>query len=250
MRYFNWQLKKTLFSAESILAFTFTLCCYIFSGMFIIGFDNDFMSDFVRIVSNSLPVLIFPMLACVPVAVSYITEYKSGYLNLVLCKVPLKRYIAGKLLTNAFVGGLVISLPAILYLFRILAKKGSAVGPHEQASWSIEFYPDLYENFPLLYSGILIGCIFLCGASFATLGLGIGAILKKKYLVVLVPEVYYVGVAALVQNMNLCRYLDPMTLYVLNSPVPLRLSIRLFYVITILAVGVVLFILGVRKNVE
>lgn len=250
MGYFKWKLKKAVLSVESVFVFTVVLCCYIFAGMSVINFDGDFLSDFIGIASNSLPALIFPMVVCIPVALNYVTEYESGCLNLLLSKMPLWRYIAIKLFTNAVVSGLVLSLPAVIYLLRILIKKGFAVDSYIESSWPIVLYPHLYETHPFVYVSIIIGFIFLCGMVFATLGLGIAAVMKKKYLVILIPQAYYVGAAAIVQNMNLCRYLDPMTLYVLNSPVPLKLSIRLLYALVIFIVGAVMFVLGVRKNVE
>lgn len=250
MRYFNYQFKKALFSIEFVFPFAVILFCYCFTGMSVIKFQNDFLSDFVGIVSNTLPALIFPMLVCMPAAVSYVAEYESGYLNILLSKMSLRRYIITKLFTNAVIGGLVVSLPPAFYLLRILEKKGTSVGTSENATWPIDFYPDLYETHPLLYAGIIIAFIFLCGMVFATLGIGIGAILKKKYLVILVPEIYYIGVAVIVQNMRLCRYLDPTTLYVLNSFEPLKLSLRFIYAMVIFIVGAALFVLGVRKNAE
>ncbi len=246
MRYFGWQLRKEVFATETIFVFLAFMICYFFTGISEVSFHNVFLSDFLRITCENVLALIFPMLVCLPLAVKYVTEWQSGYLYLMLSKMSIKRYVLTKLLTNALIGGLLVSIPAAICLIMLVIDKGLSVGSYMESSWQINLFPMLYETHPVGYACMMLLAFFLCGAVFATLGLGIGAILKKRYLAILLPLAYYIGTAVAFPG----GPLNATNMYTLGHLFSNELIFCLIHEMILFIVGATLFIMGVQRNVE
>lgn len=246
MRYFGWQLKKEIFSIESIFVFTAIMLWYFFFGIGGISQDGVFLSDFLRVTYDNVLALIFPMLVCLPLAVRHVTECESGYLFLMLNKMSVKRYAVTKLVTNALIGGLLITAPAAICLIFLIADKGWSAGPYMEASWQIELFPRLYETHPIGYACMMLLAFFLCGVVFATLGLGIAATLKKRYLTILLPLAYYICTAIVFHGGPL-NATNMYTLPHLSGP---DLIFCFAHEMVLFTIGATLFIMGVQRNVE
>lgn len=248
MSSYLWQFKKIITSVEFLFVFSSILICYIFVGESVVKYSRVFLSDFLMTMSENVVALIFPILVCLPVAISYVNEYKSGNVKLLLTKLSTKNYIFQRLLTTFTTGGILTSVPAILYLLRIILSKGIASDSFLESAWQISLYPELYENAPILYAFMSISALFICGAVFSTLGLGIAAIFHKKYLAILIPEIYYIGSALVFWGKF--KPLDATTLYVLNNNPQPNLLLSGLYAIGIFLIGATMFAIGVQRNVE
>ena len=246
MRYFGWQLKKEILSIETVFVFAAIMICYFLFGWEEVSFNNVFLSDFLRVTCENVLTLIFPMLVCLPLAVKHVTECESGYLFLMLNKMSVKRYVLIKLMTNALIGGLLVSIPAAICLILLIADKGVSVGSYMESAWQINLFPMLYETHPIGYACIMLLAFFLCGAVFATLGLGIAATLKKRYLVILLPLAYYISSAIVFPG----GPLNATNMYTLGHLFSFELIFCLIHEMILFSVGATLFIMGVQRNVE
>lgn len=248
MKYYIWQLKKLFSSVEFIFCFLTVFGCYVYVGESVVSYSRVFLSDFLMTMSENIMALIFPMIVSLPVAMNYVAESKSGNQNILFSKLSVRRYILCKLMNAILLGGVINSLPAVLYLLRIILAKGIAGGDALESAWQISLYPALYENQPSAYAMISIAALFICGAVFSTIGLGVAAICDKIYLAVLVPEIYYIGSA--LAFWGKLKPLDATTLYVLNNNPDPNLMISAVYAAALFCIGLLLFIVGVCKNVE
>lgn len=248
--YTIYQLKKTIFSMEAAFAFAVALGCYIFFGEFYIQFDHDFLDTFTRVQDDGLLLVIFPMLVSLPAAVKAVPEFESGYFRLAIPKAAFRQYAVTRLAVNGLTGGALLTAPAALYLLRIIAAKGIQAEAYdlERNMIDIRLCQGLYDSYPMAYALLLLGGIFLCGAAFATLALGVGALTQKKYLALLLPQIYYVGTA--IAFPKHVKALDATTLYVVNSNVHASLLVVLLYDLLLTAAGAFLFVKGVKKNVS
>ncbi|MEG0806653.1 MAG: hypothetical protein RSI06_09625 [Lachnospiraceae bacterium] len=245
--YFKEQLKKGFFSVEFAFVVLITIITLGIPGEEAIVYDDDFLTIFISIQGNSIIALIFPMLVCLPLAIKYVSEYNSGYFSLIAMKMSVRKYTWVKLVCNGIVGGTAIAFPTMLYIIRLIYAKGFNVGLAKEATWPISILPQVYEESPLLYGIILIVGVFITGATFATIGLGIAATFKKSYLVLLIPLAYYI-LSAIVFAGNL-RYFDATSLYVLNSHFNNNLLLSFVYAMMLFAIGTTMFVQGVKKNV-
>lgn len=245
---FLYQLKRIVISAEAAFALLIAIGCYLFFGEIYLQFDHDFLDTFIRVQNDGLLIVIFPMLVSLPAAVKSVAEFESGYFRLALPKTTFRKYTITKLLTNALTGGALLVLPAAAYLLRIIFVKGAQAEAYslERNLIDIHFCLELYNSHPMLYTLLILACIFFCGMAFATLALGIGAMTQKKYLALLLPQVYYIGTAVVFPKY--VRALDATTLYVVNSNSHASLPVILLYDVLLIAAGAALFVKGVKKN--
>lgn len=246
--YTIYQLKRTIFSVEAAFAFAAAVGCYVFFGEFHLQFDHDFLDTFTGVQNDGLLIIIFPMLVSLPAAVRSVSEFESGYFRLTLPKSAFRNYIITKMAVNGLAGGALLAVPAALYLCRIIITKGTQAEDYvlERNLIDINFCLELYNSHPMLYVLLILACIFLCGMAFATLALGIGALTQKKYLALLLPQVYYIGTAIVFPKY--VKALDATTLYVVNSNNHASLPVILLYDLLLIAAGAVLLVKGVKKH--
>lgn len=245
--YFYEQLRKGFLCRETAFVLLISIGSYFFFGESQMYNDN-FLSDFTFLMGGNILIVIFPILLCLPMAMKAVTEFESGYFDLVVMRTSIKKYTLTKLVCNGMVGGGLLALPAFVYLIRLIAAKGIEQYPAAKAAAQINLFPRLFETHPAAYAAMVLMGLFLCGAVFATLSLGVAAITKKKYLTLIIPICYYIGSAIVFPNRIKC--LDATTLYNLNGQNNPNLLISLLYALAILSVGSTMFVRGVRKNVE
>lgn len=246
--YFYEQLRKGFFCKESIFILIISIGSYFFFGESQLFDDDNFLSDFTYVQGGNILTITFPILLCLPMAMRIVSEFESGYFDLVVMRSSIKKYTLTKVVCNGIVGGALLVLPAFVYLIRLIALKGIETYPAIEAAAQINLFPRLFETHPVAYAIMVLVGMFLCGAVFATLSLGIAAITKKKYLTLLIPICYYIGSAIVFPGR--IKNLDATTLYDLNGQNYPNLLISLLYALSIFAVGFIMFVKGVRQNVE
>lgn len=69
--------------------------------------------------------ILFPILAALPMGISYVREYRSGYLKLRLQKMSRKRYVAVTLIQNSILGGLGLLIPYVVYCLHLYFEYGT-----------------------------------------------------------------------------------------------------------------------------
>lgn len=246
--YFYEQLRKGLLCKESTFILIISIGSYFFFGESQLFDSDNFLSDFTYVQGDNILVILFPILLCLPMAMKIVSEFESGYFGLIVMRTSIKKYTLTKLVCNGIVGGALMTLPALVYLIRLIALKGIETYPAIEAAAQINLFPRLFETHPVAYAIMVLVGLFLCGVVFATLSLGVAAITKKKYLTLVIPICYYIGSAIVFPSRIKC--LDATTLYDLNGQNYPNLLISLLYAFAIFSVGSIMFIKGVGRNVE
>lgn len=139
---------------------------------------------------TALPVF-YPVVAMIPYVLSYRRDRDSGYRQLILLKASRKSYLAAK----AFAVGIstfgAILLPCLAWIpvCRLLGDTDWDYALEYYGN-NIHFAPTFYEEHVVLYCMMYAFHAALLGSVFAILGLGLSAVVKNRYLALLLPFCY------------------------------------------------------------
>lgn len=215
MKYLKHELSRAFWNKRTFFAFFLSSVCLMVGAYEPLMMGRE-MYDFAETIIvaetsgvSSLIAILFPLIACLPYASSYVEEKESGYTTYVLTKIKKRDYVAIKMFVNGAVGGSVIAVPSFLLLFLAVLVKGTALS--EESGSVVIYYKDFYLNYPILYIVLLICNFFMCGAIFANLALGTARFVKNKYVVVVMPFLFYIFSAMVLSHISI--YLNAITLF-------------------------------------
>ena len=169
--------------------------------------------------------ILFPILAALPMGISYVREYRSGYLKLRLQKMSRKRYVAVTLIQNAILG-----TKAYLNI-----KEGETV---------IMFHPELAASNTIAYVCLLGTFVLLAGVTFATFAIGISAWIKNTFLTLILPFVLCIAMAILIPD----NRFDLFLIFAPNGYAWASVPIILIMSGILILTGIILFAVGVKNN--
>lgn len=139
---------------------------------------------------TALPVF-YPIVVMIPYVLSYRRDRDSGYMQLILLKTSRKAYLGAKALAVGISAFGAILLPCLAWIpvCRLLGDT--------DWEWALQYYgdnihfaPSFYEEHVVLYCAMYAFHAALLGAVFAILGLGLSAVVKNRYLALLLPFCY------------------------------------------------------------
>lgn len=143
--------------------------------------------------------LLFPLLAALPFAASYLQDRRSGYLGQILLRTRKREYFFAKYLAVFVSGGTVVTVPLILnfvatslYLpWKIPDSISGSVAPSS-------ILAELFYSHPFFYTCVLLLLTFVTAGLYATLSLGITSWLEQSFSAFLFPfllslVIYYVA---------------------------------------------------------
>ena len=140
--------------------------------------------------NTALPVF-YPIVVMIPYVLSYRRDRDSGYRQLILLKTSRNAYLRAKALAVGVSAYSAILLPCLAWIpaCRLLGDT--------DWEWALEYYGDNVHFLPAFYEEhVVLYCVMyafhaaLVGAVFALLGLGISAVVKNRYLALLIPFCY------------------------------------------------------------
>ncbi len=139
---------------------------------------------------NSIFYTVYPLLAAIPYADSFLTDRQSGYIKNIYTRVNRKDYLKGKFIAVFLSGGSVVLLPTLLNLLIV-----SLCVPSVIPDASTGLFPifanftgaSLYYTYPLLYVFLYDLLIFFVGGCFAVTALIFSFAFKHRYVVVMSP---------------------------------------------------------------
>lgn len=201
------ECKRAITSKTTLIAFGISLLLLLIGGWdYVIGFpypisrNGTYLEKYLMAVTSWIAVL-FPIIACIPYALSYRDEADSGFFYLYLLKAGKGRYQIARI-TAVFVSGfLAIFVPCLIwYFFMILVVgTGDTTFPIRYMTF---FSERLYDNYPFLYGMIYTLNAGLQSGIFAVLGMGVSVVVKNRYVAILIPFAYNIFSAAVLEMFN------------------------------------------------
>lgn len=162
----------------------------------------------------SLLAVFFPIVACIPYALSYRDETDSGFYYLYVLKTGRLQYHIARIISVLISGFLAIFAACLtwyLFLFLFIGT-GNTNFP---ILYGLFFAEKLYDDNPFVYGMIYTFNAGLQGSIFAVLGLGLSAVIKNRYIAILIPFAYCIFSASVLELYN--QALNAITLFVLGQ---------------------------------
>lgn len=135
--------------------------------------------------------VILPLVAVLPYSTSLVVDMNSGFLKNQLVRVSSGKFIVQRIISTAISGGSVFLFAFLIYFIGAFIIDPS---PSYRLSMHMAAFTPLYFDSLLLFCIVYILTAFLIGAAYALLGLGIGAITRKRFAALIIPAfLYHIG---------------------------------------------------------
>lgn len=95
---------------------------------------------------------------------------------------------------------------------------------------------------------IMIGIMFCCGMIFATLGLGISAVIQNKYIAIFIPFIYLIISVTVLAKIH--PALNAMALFDVDIIDQYHIEQTFLYGVVLVVVGMTLFFIGGAAKIE
>lgn len=242
----NWnhqELRRAAFNKRTFLAIALSFASLLYGCYDSDSSHTGYIDLFLFSAGHgttSVLVLLYPVIAALPFAMTYRKERQSGYYGLISRKTGRIRYCFTKTSCVFLTGMLVIGLPVFLFLLICLAYKQGLIC--ERAIDNLGFLDLLYLRHPFLYGLVFSVNTGLCGGIFSLLGLGISAWVKNKYITALLPFAYLIFSGMVLANIH--PWLNAINLYPLCA-YGADVKVYIVYDAVLLCIGIFLFVTGV-----
>lgn len=191
--------------------------------------------------------LFYPIVVMIPYVLSYRRDRDSGYRQLILLKTTRKAYLGAKVLAVACSAFMAMLLPSLCWI-PICRLLGVTDPSCDRNINLIHFALSLYNGHPGWYLVMYAVHGAILGAVFAILGLGISAVIKNRYLAVLLPFCYCLFSSSILDSLisdSLAAFdLLPFQIYYYISPYPLGFWTAPVYEAVLTVIGLTLFLGG------
>lgn len=192
--------------------------------------------------------VVFPIIACLPFASSYVEDCKSGLKKYIYLRMEKKKYMTIRFFINGLVGGTVLFIgPFIAFLFLLVIKLFTGIPMVKEQMETFTYFEGMGIHSPIVVIIIILGTLFFCGFILATVALGVSTIIQNIYLTVLAPFILYIISATVLMNIN--PNLNLLGLYNVDH-YGMSFTQRFVYGMILCVIGVVLFFVGGHKNEE
>ena len=210
--YIKQEIRRAFLSKRTMLMYIFSMGLF-FGGMYqyIAWLPSQSVSIMYTFLSGynsgtlSYLALLFPLIASIPYATSYIEDCTSGFNKYIYTRMNKMKYLHIRVIINALVGGFALSIGPILAMLFLLAIKlftnASMLKAEEQLETITYFYSQGIDS-PLLMMLVIIAIIFVCGAAIATFTLGLSTILQNHYFTALSSFIVLIVSATLFTRYN------------------------------------------------
>ncbi|WP_339262764.1 hypothetical protein [Lysinibacillus sp. FSL K6-3209] len=196
-------------------------------------------------------VIVFPIIACMPFANSYRTDIQTGFHHYIQYRMKKSRYMTIRLAVNALAGGVAVAIgPAIAFTFLMVLKlllNVPMLRPERRLD-PVYFFQGIGVNSPILMMIIMIGIMFCSGMIFATLGLGISAVIQNQYIALFIPFMYLIVSVTVLAKIH--PALNAMALFDVDIIDKSNIGQTFLYGIVLVVVGITLFFIGGTAKVE
>ncbi|XZI81498.1 hypothetical protein ACSXED_17045 (plasmid) [Clostridium perfringens] len=259
--YIKSEFKRALISKQMLIYLILTISILLISFLDFSNFNFTHVKelrtskyydciDLFIVVQNStrtsiLPI-ITPLLACLIFSTSYLDDKNSKFLNLIYSRLDKKKYIWIRLMVNAISSGLAVLISYSIFFIFISLYMGFNLKYNSILKIEGPFSYFYYNN-KWIYFIIILIVAFLFNVIFSTLGLGISTIINNKYLAFLSPFFYYILTGTLFISLGLYKL---NATYLFQIRYGYTVTDLLIYQSVLLAIGILLFYIGVLYNNE
>lgn len=147
--------------------------------------------------------LLFPIIASLPFAGSYLEDMKTGFANYLHLRIKRKTYILIRLLVNGLAGGFALFVgPFIGFIIVAIAKPIFSLPMLKEEIETVQTLQEIGINYPWLMIFAILIMLFLCGFIFATMSLGISTIIHNIYISLLAPFVVLIFSGTVLLSIN------------------------------------------------
>lgn len=138
--------------------------------------------------------IIFPVLAMLPHALSYHYDIKSGYVKALYTRGRRKDYLVAKYIASFISAGIVVVLPYIINLL-VASCMFPALKPIRNGQFisSASMFQDIYYSYPFAYIFIYIVITFLYGGVFSSIALALTGIVENVFILAMTPFLVWYG---------------------------------------------------------
>lgn len=197
--------------------------------------SEPYLTKFINSFWAAALLILWPVTVMCPFVLSYRKERDSGFERLMVLKASRSRYRSAKIAASAASGFLSLFLPMTGWLlFCFMLGSGEAHNP-------LTFMPEFAVGSPFLYGMMYAVNAGIVGAAFAVWGLGLSAVVRNRYLALLIPICYCIFTGVVAPNgWQAFKLIDPSAYH---NPVIGHWGM-LVYDLALFAAGCVLFIGG------
>ncbi len=193
---------------------------------------------------TSLLGIFYTIVVMIPYVLSYRRERDSGYMQLILLKTSRKAYLRAKLLAVAGSAFASMLLPNLCWILVCRFMLGETDPMYDRFRHMIDFALPLYDNHPDWYAVMYAVHASILGMIFAILGLGLSAVIKNRYLALLLPFCYCVFSSSILDVVDHSFAAFDLLSIQLCSSGTLGFWVIPIYEAALLAVGLALFFGG------
>ncbi|GAB2562145.1 hypothetical protein [Gracilibacillus alcaliphilus] len=206
-----------------------------------------FLSGYNSGTANFLGV-VFPIIACLPFATSYVEDFKSGLNKYIYLRMKKNQYMTIRFFINGLVGGTVLFIgPFIAFVFLLVVKIFTGIPMVLEQIETFTYFESIGVHSPIVMIIIILITLFFCGFILATVALGVSTLIRNVYLTMLTPFIFYIVSATVLMNIH--ENLNLLGLYDVNY-YGMSFTQRFMYGMILCVVGVALFFVGGNKNEE
>ncbi|TSB45877.1 hypothetical protein [Alkalicoccobacillus porphyridii] len=206
-----------------------------------------FLSGYNTGTANFL-VIVFPILATLPFASSYVEDCKSGLIKYTYLRMQKRTYMYIRLVVNGIIGGTVLFIgPFVAFVFLMIAKTFTGMPMVKEHMETVAYFESIGVHSPLLMIIIILMTLFCCGFIIATIALGISTFIQNSYLTILIPFILYIlsgtVLKSIYTNLNLLALYDV-------DYFGMSFTERILYGMILCIIGISCFFIGGFKNEE
>lgn len=151
----------------------------------------------------SILALLFPIVASLPFAGSYLEDMKSGFANYLHLRIKPKWYRVIRLFVNGLAGGFALFVgPFVGFIIVAIAKPIYGIPMLKEEIETVQYLQESGINSPWLMIVMILIMLFICGFIFATMSLGISTLIHNIYLSLLAPFVILIFSGTVLLSIN------------------------------------------------
>ncbi|MBM7541204.1 hypothetical protein [Amphibacillus cookii] len=146
---------------------------------------------------------LFPIVASLPFAGSYLEDVKSGLANYLHLRIKPKQHALIRLFVNGLTGGVaLIAGPLIAFITVAIAKPIFGLPMLKEQIETVQSLQANGINSPWLMMILILIMLFICGFIFATMSLGLSTLIHNVYLSLLAPFVVLIFSGTVLFSIN------------------------------------------------